>query len=278
MRRPAVSIFFSFLITIALCGIIPAVSQAGEVRDTATRAERAVSLQVVDVPLNEVLSILAKNIPIEIKGTVALQERVTVQFSNLTLEEALSRIMRGYNYVLVRPEESAKAVLVVINKIERAIQSEQRASGGAKAPAVSVPASAAATRDPATQAGLPATQQASPPKTHESLTAAPGATAAPGGTTAGEVVQQESGVRGESQSTQAASPQAPERSAPRAASAVPSQQPLQQNREPVSVMTPFGERIVEPPEAGPNAPVQGPQQHTEPDKGPSAATSSPGQP
>ena len=129
-----------FLLIIMLCGLLPPGSLAGELQDTKVRDERRVTLQVADVPLNEVLSILAKNVPLEIRGTVPSQERITVQFSNLTLEEALSRIMRGFNYVLVRPEESAKPLLVVMNKIERSIRNEPASAGPVPAGPVPVPA------------------------------------------------------------------------------------------------------------------------------------------
>jgi hypothetical protein len=142
-----------FLLIIMLCGLLPPEGIAGELQDIKVNDERRVTLQVADVPLNEVLSILAKNVPLEIRGTVPSQERITVQFSNLTLEEALSRIMRGYNYVLVRPEESAKPLLVVMNKIERSIRNEPAFAG--PVPAGPGPAPAAMPGAAATQAGRP---------------------------------------------------------------------------------------------------------------------------
>jgi hypothetical protein len=148
MRAPAFFNAVSFFPIIILCGLMPGASDGSELHDIKVNNERTVSLQVVDVPLNEVLTILAKNVPMEIRGTVASQERITVQFSKLTLEEALSRIMRGYNYVLVRPDESAKALLVVMNKIDRTIQTEPASvaptPGGPVAVPVGIPAAAPA--------------------------------------------------------------------------------------------------------------------------------------
>ena len=138
MRALVLLTLVRFLAVVMLCGVVPGASDAGEPPDIKVKNGRTVSLQVVDVPLNEVLNILAKNIPMEIRGTVPSQERITVNFSDLTLEEALSRIMRGYNYVLVRPDESAKALLVVMNRIDRAVQSESAsfapAAGGLFSP------------------------------------------------------------------------------------------------------------------------------------------------
>lgn len=124
MRALVLPNIIRFLLVVVLCAVIPGTSHAGEPHETKAKGERTVTLQVVDVPLNEVLNILAKNIPMEIRGTVSSQERITVNFSNLTLEEALSRIMRGYNYVLMRADESARALLVVMNKIDRGMQVE----------------------------------------------------------------------------------------------------------------------------------------------------------
>jgi hypothetical protein len=134
MRTLIVLTVVRFFLVIMLCGLVPQGSIAGELQSAKVKDERRVTLQVTDVPLNEVLSILAKNVPLEIRGSVPSQERVTVQLSNVTLEEALSRIMRGYNYVLVRPEESTKPLLVVMNKIDRSIQNEPASAGVAPSP------------------------------------------------------------------------------------------------------------------------------------------------
>ncbi len=83
------------------------------------KSEASISMQVVNVPLNEVLLILAKNVPMEVKGTVPSGELLTLEFSNLPLEEALRRIMRGYNYVLVHMDEPSRPVLTVMSRTER---------------------------------------------------------------------------------------------------------------------------------------------------------------
>jgi hypothetical protein len=143
-----------YFLVIMLCGLVPQGSIAGELQNTKGKDARRVTLQVTNVPLNEVLSILAKNVPLEIRGTVPSQELITVQFSNATLEEALSRIMRGYNYVLVRPEESTKPLLVVMNKIERSMQNEP-ASVGPPVPAGALPSPVPLPGAAQTQVGWP---------------------------------------------------------------------------------------------------------------------------
>jgi hypothetical protein len=150
-----------FFAIIMLCGFLPQGGVASELQETKVRDERKVTLQVTDVPLNEVLSILAKNVPLEIRGTVPSQDRITAQFSNLSLEEALSRIMRGYNYVLVRPDESVKPLLVVMNKIQRPIQNEPASAGPVPSP-VALPG-AAPTQMGQPQPGMPQAPPAQEP-------------------------------------------------------------------------------------------------------------------
>jgi hypothetical protein len=120
-----------------LCALAPLGSFADELQDADARSGRRVTLQVTDVPLNEVLNILAKSVPLELKGSIPSDERITAQFSNATLEEALNRIMRGYNYVLVQPEGSTTPLLVLMNRIERSGQKESALAvpaGGATFP------------------------------------------------------------------------------------------------------------------------------------------------
>ena len=107
------------------------------------KSEGTVSMQVVNVPLNEVLLILAKNVPMEVKGTVPSRELLTLEFSNLSLEEALRRIMRGYNYVLVHMDEPSRPVLTVMSKTERTPYTE------------AAPAAAAAPSEPPAGAARP---------------------------------------------------------------------------------------------------------------------------
>jgi len=124
-------------LVLVMLGLVPLGSFADELQDANARSGRRVTLQVTDVPLSEVLNILAKSVPLELKGSIPSDERITAQFSNATLEEALNRIMRGYNYVLVQSEGSTKPLLVLMNRIERSAQKESAAlvpAGGASFP------------------------------------------------------------------------------------------------------------------------------------------------
>ena len=119
------------------------------------RSEGTVSMQVVNVPLNEVLAILAKSVPMDIKGAIPIpsQELVTLEFSNLSLEEALRRIMRGYNYVLVHMDGPARPVLTVMTRTERTPYVEA-------APATVAPSEPAGGFPRPRASGLPGSRQA----------------------------------------------------------------------------------------------------------------------
>ncbi len=93
-----------------------------------------VSLDASDRPLGEVLRTMAGRGLIEINGGTPGGEPLTQHFTGLTIDQALSRIMRGYNYVLINQGEARAPLLKVMGKIER-VKSETP-----KAP----PASAAA--------------------------------------------------------------------------------------------------------------------------------------
>ncbi len=67
-----------------------------------------ISADIVDLPLAQVLADLSQKLPVEIKGSPNGNERLTLHFSHLTLQDALGRIMAGYNYVLIEPEQAGE--------------------------------------------------------------------------------------------------------------------------------------------------------------------------
>jgi hypothetical protein len=283
-----------FLLMIMLCGLLPQGGIASELQDTKVKEEKRVTLQVTDVPLNEVLSILAKNVSLEIRGVVPSRERVTAQFSNLTLEEALSRIMRGYNYVLVWSEESARPLLVVMNKIDRPVRNEPVSTGPVAAGSVPgsgpLPGPAAVPGAAGTQAGglrqgspqAPSAQgpeafparvgpaeagQAGPPRpdyqpglpgsvpTDGPVARFPGMPVGPGAIPPGMAAGQAGPVSAPGSIPPGIFPPPGATnppgdggvSGPQPVPLPQTQQPAGPTPEPVRVMTPFGERSVEPP-------------------------------
>ncbi len=80
--------------------------------------EGRITAHMADLPLEQALAELSWRVPLEIRGSVAKEERLTLDFSRLTLGGALREMMAGYNYVLITPKEQEKPILVVLGKAE----------------------------------------------------------------------------------------------------------------------------------------------------------------
>ncbi|MBA4391624.1 MAG: hypothetical protein C0399_11920 [Syntrophus sp. (in: bacteria)] len=78
-----------------------------------------INVNINNKPLNEVLRSLSLKFSIELKGYSVGNEAVNLNISNISFEDMLKRIMRGYNYVLIKPDRSQKSVLMVLSKVER---------------------------------------------------------------------------------------------------------------------------------------------------------------
>jgi hypothetical protein len=87
-----------------------------------------ISASAKNRPLDELLRIMSEKNLFEIRGPVPRGEGITVEFSNLTLEQALKKVMRGYNYVLVDQGTSRKPALIVMGQVTRGTSAEQGSS------------------------------------------------------------------------------------------------------------------------------------------------------
>jgi hypothetical protein len=81
--------------------------------------DEKISANVENVPLSQVLNAMAASVGLEVKGSVPSGEMVSVNFSNLSLDLALKRLLLGYNYVLITSEQTGKASLMVMGRAER---------------------------------------------------------------------------------------------------------------------------------------------------------------
>ena len=88
-----------------------------------------ITANIENKPLNGVLKDISEKFKLELKGSMVGSESVTLNASNLTLEEMLKKIMRGYNYVLIKPDKSDKTVLMVLSKAERTKYTEPSVAG-----------------------------------------------------------------------------------------------------------------------------------------------------
>ena len=98
-----------------------------------------ISASAKNRPLDELLRILSQRDLFEIKGPVPQGEGITVEFSNLTLEQALKKLMRGYNYALLDQVTSRKPVLMVMGQVMRGASAEQGPSPQTPQPVTNQP-------------------------------------------------------------------------------------------------------------------------------------------
>jgi len=112
-----ISLFLPLFVAGALLG--PPLARATGPLPDLSIVDSAVSADVDDRPLGEVLRIMAEKGLIEMNGGARGSEPLTVHFRGLPLDQAISRIMRGYNYVLIERGKARAPQLRIMGKIER---------------------------------------------------------------------------------------------------------------------------------------------------------------
>ena len=120
--------------------------------------------------LAEALASLSRKIPLEVKGFVDEDKKVSFHFNRLKLKEALDQILAGYNYALVTRGQD-NWLLVVFGAFDRPTQEERAISRSTQdnTPAASV-APAASTQP---SSASPSTTAAPPPAKAETAPAVP---------------------------------------------------------------------------------------------------------
>jgi hypothetical protein len=76
-----------------------------------------ITVNVENSRLGEVLRLMAEKSLFEIKGSVSSREELSIQFTDLSLEEALRKLLRGYNYVLFQTEATRPPALMVMGRV-----------------------------------------------------------------------------------------------------------------------------------------------------------------
>lgn len=118
---------------------------------TVTKVSR-ISVDVDNQPLDALLRMMVEKRLVNIRGGGAGNESLTLHFANLTLPEMLSKILRGYNYVVVKQGKNRPPVLTVMGRVRQDAASahgDMAASAGTPAPAhVETPAPAAVPPEP----------------------------------------------------------------------------------------------------------------------------------
>ena len=120
--------------------------------------------------LAEALASLSRKIPLEVKGFVDEDKKVSFHFNRLKLKEALDQILAGYNYALVTRGQD-NWLLVVFGAFDRPTQEERAISRSTQD---NTPAASVAPAD-STQpsSASPSTTAAPPPAKAETAPAVP---------------------------------------------------------------------------------------------------------
>jgi hypothetical protein len=93
-----------------------------------------ISARIDNRSLGETLRLMSEKSLFDIKGALPSGEIISITFSDLTLKEALTKLMRGYNYVVVNQGAMKRPFLMVLGKVERASGAEQRPPQAAPPP------------------------------------------------------------------------------------------------------------------------------------------------
>ncbi len=78
-----------------------------------------VTVKAENSPLNELVRELTRKCALDFKGPSLGSEGVYLDLTESRLEDVLSRLLRGYNYALVKTDGSARASLIVFGKTVR---------------------------------------------------------------------------------------------------------------------------------------------------------------
>ena len=84
-----------------------------------TDKDGSVTARVVNVPLAEVLKNFCATFNLDMKGTPTNDESINFTITKGTFDEALKRLMRGHNYVLIQDTAAGKPTLILLGKAER---------------------------------------------------------------------------------------------------------------------------------------------------------------
>lgn len=100
-----IQIFMGILVTLTL---LPATAMAGSYTCKFDPVNRLLTLRAERVPLSKILESVAREAGIEITPSPHSEEMVSLQFSDIPLEEGLKKIMRKTNYALIYENEGAQ--------------------------------------------------------------------------------------------------------------------------------------------------------------------------
>ena len=133
-----------------------------------------INLKADNTPLNEVVRGLGVRCGFDLKGMSPSNERVSMQLSNTSVDETLRKLLRGFNYVLIKAEGSARGSLMVLGKTERVVHTY--------APPSAAPVPMSAIPQVSSSAPVPAGEQPSVMTAHQGFPSSPAGIPGPNAT------------------------------------------------------------------------------------------------
>jgi hypothetical protein len=107
------------ILTMLLLHLSSGVIQGNDQNIFVLKKDGKIDARIENRPLNQTLRDLATKLSIDLKGASVGSETVNLSLSEVSLEELLKKMMRGYNYVLVKPDKSDRLMLMVLSRADR---------------------------------------------------------------------------------------------------------------------------------------------------------------
>jgi len=79
----------------------------------------AITLKAENSPLNDLVRELTRKCGLDLKGSSLSNEGAYLDLAESPLEDVLKKLLRGYNYVLIKPDGSGRGSLTIFGKVER---------------------------------------------------------------------------------------------------------------------------------------------------------------
>jgi hypothetical protein len=159
------------ILTVLLVHLSSGVIRGNDQNLFVLKKDGKINAQIDNRPLNQTLRELTAKLSIDLKGISVGSEPVNLSLSEVSLEELLKKMMRGYNYVLVKPDKSDRLTLMVLSRADRTKYVDSPAPAASAPPPIPQPVTQAVPATP------PRPQQTRGPS---SVPARPGSGALPG--------------------------------------------------------------------------------------------------
>jgi hypothetical protein len=109
-----------FALVVAVGIMAAGLAYSSEQSPFSVNKDGRITAQADSVTLSTAVRDLSRQLSFEVKGMALGNDAISLDLSNVTLDDLLKRMLRGYNYALIRPENADRAVLMILGKASRA--------------------------------------------------------------------------------------------------------------------------------------------------------------